>query len=110
MANERKVITLAKGRFKKNDKFYGISQFGQTPPLFWKFIKNDAVFWPSASQIMGVTFHESLFWCGEGVGGHKYEIVVIQFLIILRGTLFTLTKIIIVMEWPNPPSSIWKIP
>ena len=86
MANERKVITLAKGRLKKMINFMEFPNLVRPPPLFWKFIKNDAVFWPSASQIRGVTFHDSLFWRGEGVGGHKYEIFVIQFLNVLGYT------------------------
>ena len=48
------------------------------------------------------------FGLGKVKGGHKYEIFLFNFwmfqvkLIILRGTFFTLTKIIIFMEWPDP--------
>ena len=49
------------------------------------------------------------FGQGKVKRGHKYEIFLFNFwmfevkLIILRGTFFTLTKIIIFMEWPDPP-------
>ena len=49
------------------------------------------------------------FGLGKVKGGHKYEIFLFNFwmfqvkLIILRGTFFTLTKIIIFMEWLDPP-------
>ena len=81
-----RLLLLLREDLKKMINFMEFPNLVRPPPLFWKFIKNDAVFWPSASQIMGVTFHDSLFWRGEGVGGHKYEIFVIQFLNVLGYT------------------------
>ena len=49
------------------------------------------------------------FGLGKVKGVHKYETFLFNFwmfhvkLIILRGTFFSLTKIIIFMEWPDPP-------
>ena len=91
------------------------------PPLYFgKLSRMTHCFDLWRLKIRGVTFNDSLFWSGVGEGGgggDEYEIFSLNFftfqvkLIILGGTFFTLTKIIIFMEWLDPrPPPFWKIP
>ena len=84
---------------------------GRLPPLplFGKLLRMTHCFGLRGLKIRGGTFNDSLCLSGEGEGVHKYEIFLFNFwmfqvkLIILRGTFFTLTKIIIFLESPDPP-------
>ena len=86
------------------------SQLARPPhPLFLKLVRMTRCFDLWRLKIRGVTFNDSCFGLGKVKGSHIYEIFLFIFwmfqvkLIILRGNFFTLTKIIIFMEWPDPP-------
>ena len=72
------MLSFTKGRFqKKNNNFYGIFQFGRTPPpYFGKLLRMTRCFDLWHLKIRGVTFNYSLFWSGEGEGGSNIAISV----------------------------------